>query len=456
MERRLAAILAADVVGYSRLMEQDEAGTFEQVRAHQKDLFQPEIQKHRGRVFKLMGDGLLAEFGSVVDAVECAVTLQRSMAERNAAVEKGRQINIRISINLGEVIIDGEDRYGEGINIAARLQQLAEPGGICVSAKVAKEVEKKLAFGFEAMGEHKVKNISEPIAVYRIRFDVPNAQFAVRGRRSPMKTWAALPRLAAALIIVIIGVLALYLRETTLSPQPSQQASSGLPFLAVLPFANMSGETNFDYFADGVTETLIASLSRSPQFRVVARTSSDSFKGKKEDIRQIGRQLGARYIVEGSVQKSSNKMRIVAQLIDASTGGHVWAERYDREGTDALALQDEIAEKVIASIGGDAGLLKKREYERAWGKDRATLEEYDYYLRGHQLFYRFTKEDTLQAIAIWQEGLTKFPNSSLLRIELGWGTTNSSMEVGAIVLKRTISVPLPSHRKAWPTRTYCQ
>ena len=423
MERRLSAILAADVVGYTALMEADEARTFNRLRAGRKELFEPEIEKHHGRIFKLMGDGLLAEFGSVVDAVECAVMLQRGMVERNASVPEGERIQVRIGINLGEVIVEGEDRYGEGVNVAARLQQLADPGGICVSGKVSKEVEKKLAFGFESMGAQKVKNIAEPVAVYRVLVEDTTARRrTVRKQPARVQVWAMLAIAAVALTLAGIGVWHFYLREPGVKPSATlpSTATAGAPIVAVLPFSNMSSDATMSYFADGVTETLIAGLSRSPNLRVIARTSTDAYKGKALDIRQIAHELGAQYVVEGSVQKESDKMRIVAQLIDARSGEHIWAERYDREGSDALALQDDVTEKIIGSLGGTTGLVKKKQYELSWGKDSASLEEYDQYLRAHELFLRFTKEDTLQAIALDEAALLRFPDSALLRIQIAW------------------------------------
>ena len=421
MERRLSAILAADVAGYTGLMEQDEAGTFERVRSYRKELFEPEIERHHGRIFKLMGDGLLAEFASVVEAVECAVILQRGMVERNSDVPEESRILVRIGINLGDVIVEGEDRHGEGVNIAARLQQMAEPGGISVSQTVVDHLSNKLALGFEPVGEHQMKNIERPVVVYRVRPDEAAARRPPAKRITRRRQWAAM----AVAVLAAGGVLwNLYKRDPAalppaIPPQPAIMAAA--PSIAVLPFANMSGDAALDYFADGVTETMITGLSRSPVIRVVARTSSAAYRGKAIDIRQIGKELGVRYVLEGSVQKGAKKLRIIAQLIDAGTGDHVWGERYDREGDDALALQDEITERIIGSIAGNAGLIRKKEYERIWGKDRANLEEYDYYLRGHQLFDRLTREDTHQAIAVWREGLDHYPDSSLLRIKLGWG-----------------------------------
>ena len=415
MERRLSAILAADVVGYSRLMELDEAGTFERLRAHRKDLFEPEIERHHGRIFKLMGDGLLAEFGSVVDAVECAVSLQRSMAERNAAIEAERRIDVRIGINLGEVIVDGDDRYGEGVNVAARLQQLAEPGGIYVSGKVSKEVEKKLAFGFEPMGEQHVKNIDEPIQVYRVKLDgVPRRK--VRDQRT------AFPRMQVALVALAAALLAAatWFLLPRMTDSSVEIASSAVPSIAVLPFDNMSGDPEMSYFSDGVSEDIISMLARSPDVSVVARNSSFTYKGKPVDVRQVGKDLGVDYVLEGSVRRGGDDVRIIAQLVNTKNGEHVWAERFDKSASDPWALQDEVTGRIIAALAGEKGQLKQAQYRKAWGADTAQLEEYDYYLRGHDLFMRFQPDTFERAGDVWKEGLSKFPDSALLKIKLGF------------------------------------
>jgi TolB-like protein/class 3 adenylate cyclase len=343
MERKLAAILAADVVGYSALMEADEAGTFAQLSAGRKELFEPEIKKHHGRIFKLMGDGLLAEFGSVVDAVECAVTLQRGMVERNANVAESKRIEIRIGINLGEVIVEGEDRYGEGVNVAARLQQLADPGGICVSGKVSKEVEKKLAFAFEPMGEQRIKNIAEPVACYRVSLEPsPPAQPA-----QPLSIPPRLPNRAA---------------------------------IAVLPFTNMSSDSEQEYFVDGLAEDLITDLSKVPGLFVISRHSSFAYKGKSIDIRSVAKDLGVRFVVEGSVRRAVARVRINVQLIDAADGIHLWADRFDRDLADIFSLLDEVVGKIVNAL---SGLLPSA---RPTPRHRATnLEAYDLFVRGRVL-----------------------------------------------------------------------
>jgi TolB-like protein/class 3 adenylate cyclase len=357
MERKLTVILAADVVGYSALMEADESGTFERLRVRRKELFEPEINKHHGRIFKLMGDGLLAEFGSVVDAVECAVTIQRGMMERNASVAGERRIDVRIGINLGEVIVEGEDRFGEGVNVAARLQQLADPGGICVSGKVSREVEKKLAFGFEPMGEQQMKNIAEPIACFRVNLQLPmpaeTERFAPRQDRLPDR-------------VAMDGT------QATL-------ALPDKPSIAVLPFQNMSGDPEQEYFADGMVEEIITALSRARWLFVIARNSSFTYKGRSVNVRQIGRELGVRYVLEGSIRKAGSRVRITGQLIDALTGAHLWANRFDGDLEDIFGLQDQVTTSVVGAI---APKLEAAEIARATQKPTESLRAYDYYLRG--------------------------------------------------------------------------
>lgn len=415
MDRKLAAILAADVVAYSSLMEQDEQGTFERLRAARKELFEPEIARHHGRIFKLMGDGLLAEFGSVVDAVECGVAVQRGLAERNEAVPEAERIQVRIGINLGEVIVDGKDRYGEGVNIATRLEQIAEPGSVYVSGKVAKEVEGKLTFGLESMGDQWVKNLAEPVSVFRVNLaDATRGRRLLRGRRSGRTKWAGIT--AAGLLAAVGGGLAWF-------GAPAQffapLVEAGVPAIAVLAFDNMTGDPTLEYFSDGVTEDIITMLARSPDVSVIARNSSFTYKGKPTDVRQIGRELNVGFVLEGSVRKDGDKVRIVAQLINAKNGEHVWADRFDETGSDPMALQDSVTGKIVGSVAGDKGQVKQAAYRAAWGKDAANLEEYDYYLRGHDKFLKLSPESFEEAARIWTEGLSKFPASALLKLKLG-------------------------------------
>jgi adenylate cyclase len=415
MERRLSAILAADVVGYSALMEQDEAATFERLRTRRTELFEPEIARHHGRVFKLMGDGLLAEFGSVIDAVECAVSLQRGMTERNAAVPKEERFDVRIGINTGEVIVDGEDRYGEGVNVAARLEQLAFPGGICVSGKVAKEVEKKLAFGFDSAGRQKVKNIEEPIEGYHVRIDAQPRRRFLR-RRGSGRLWWALGVPAAIVLALGAAWVALYDPLTTSSPG----VSSTIPSVAVLPFKDLSADKSLSYLGEGVANDVIAILSRFSDIAVVSRTSSFAYQGKEGDIREIGEELGVGYVVEGSVRKEGDRVRIVAQLVNANTGDHVWADRFDKAGTDPWALQDELTGKIVGAMTGEFGAIRKADYSQAWGRDSTDLAEYDYYLRAESQLNLYTKEGLERSGEISRQGLKVFPGSPLLTVELGW------------------------------------
>jgi adenylate cyclase len=416
MERKLAAILAADVAGYSRLMELDEAGTFERLKTRRIELVESAMAAHRGSIFKLMGDGLLAEFASVVDAVECAVDIQRGMAERNTGLPEDQRIDVRIGVNLGEVIVEGSDRHGAGVNIAARLQQLADPGGVCVSGKVANEVEKKLAFGFEPMGSQRVKNISEPIPVYRIRLNGANTPAKRKPPKSALADWA---RPVAAALVLFAGLAAA--GGYGLMRSPSHLAGAHVPVIAVLPFDDMSPDRSLGYLGDGVSEDIITMLSRFPDLSVIARNSSFVYKGKPVDIRQVGRDLNVDYALEGSVRKDADQIRITAQLIDTQTGKHVWAERYDKAGRDPLALQDEVTAKIVGAMTGEKGQVKQGQYHEAWGKDAANLGEYDYYLRGHDIFMNAnSKEDNDRAGRIWEEGLAKYPDSNLLKVKLGW------------------------------------
>jgi TolB-like protein/class 3 adenylate cyclase len=402
MERRLAAILAADVVGYSALMERDEAGTFARLKAGRTELFEPEIARHHGRIFKLMGDGLLAEFASVVDAVECAVSLQRGLAERNLSVPEAERIEVRIGINLGEVIVEGDDRYGEGVNIATRLEQLAEAGDVYVSGKVANEVAKKLAFGFEAMGEQKVKNIAEPVPVYRVKLDgdTKSRLTAVTGIRRTHVLAAGM----AALLLLAVGAVYAFLHWQVQSPTP---ALPGKASIAVLPFANLSDDPQQGYFADGVAEDLMTDLSRISGLSVASRNSAFVYKGKSVDLRDVGRELGVRHVLEGSVRRAGDKLRINVQLIDATTGSHVWAERYEGSQADIFALQDQVTKAVVAALA-----LKLTPGEQAVMGQRETQapEAYDAFLRGWEHYQRTTPEDFLKAIPYFEKGIALDPD----------------------------------------------
>ena len=344
VERRLAAILAADVAGYSRLMGADEEGTLAELKAIRRELADPKIKEHRGRIVKTTGDGLLLEFASVVDAVRCAVEVQRDMAERNTDVPPDRRIELRMGINIGDIIRDGRDIYGDGVNVAARLEALAEPGGICVSRAVHDQVRDKLAFSFEDMGEQQVKNIARPIPVHRV----------VLGERPGSPEQA-----------------------TATSTKPSL-ALPDKPSIAVLPFQNMSGDPEQEYFADGMVEEIITALSRTRWLFVVARNSSFTYKGQAIDVKQVGRELGVRYVLEGSVRKAGQRVRITAQLIDALSGHHLWADRFDGSLEDVFELQDQVATSVAGVI---EPTLQAAEIRRLVDRPTTDLSAYDLYLR---------------------------------------------------------------------------
>lgn len=374
MERRLAAILAADVVGYSRLMGENEADTLARLTQLRKERIEPLIAAHRGRVFKLMGDGILVEFASVVDAVGCAAAWQSGMADTD--------LRFRMGVNLGEVIVEDGDIYGNGVNVTARLEAKADPGGICLSGNVYDEVRGKLDLAFEDMGAQSLKNIAEPVRAYRVVFNGA----APSQTPSPHKQPPAAPR-------------------------------SGKPALAVLPFNNMSGDAAQDGFADGISEDIITALSRSHAFDVTARNSTFAYKGKSPDIRGVARALGVGYVLEGSVRQGGGRARITVQLIDAATGNHVWAERFDRQLDDEFAVQDEIAQRISSILT-----------ERVWQdvaqnigqKKRQDYSAYDYAFRGLELLHRLEPDSIAQAQDFLQAGLALDPDLFYGHLGLGF------------------------------------
>jgi adenylate cyclase len=379
--RRLAAILAADVAGYSRLMGADEEGTLDRLKALRRELSDPKIEEHRGRIVKTTGDGLLVEFGSIVDAVRCAVDMQREIALRNAAASPEGRIEFRIGINLGDIISDEHDIYGDGVNLAARLEALAEPGGICVSRVVRDQVRDKLDFAFDDRGEQRVKNIARPVRVFDVR---------------------------------IAG------EKATPAPEPPARASLPLPdkpSIAVLPFANMSGDPEQEYFADGMVEDIITGLSRIKWLFVIARNSTFVYKGKPIDVKQVGRELGVRYVLEGSVRKAGNRVRVTGQLIDTASATHVWAERYDRALDDIFALQDELTMSVIGAI---EPTLRQAEIERAKRKRPDSLDAYDLYLRALPFAFTAMPEFMDQALPLLQQAVAIEPDYALAHAYIAW------------------------------------
>jgi TolB-like protein/class 3 adenylate cyclase len=352
LERRLAAVLAADVAGYSRLMGCDEEGTLARLKAIRRSIVDPAIASHRGRIVKTTGDGVLVDFASVVDAVRCAVEVQRGITGQNQDVVQDTRIEFRIGIHVGDIIIEDTDMFGDGVNIAARLEGIAEPGGVCMSDDAYRQVRGKVDFAFEDLGVQRLKNIAEPVQAWRIQ--ISSASPSTAPTRTPTAS----------------GSLAL----------PDK------PSIAVLPFQNMSVDPEQDYFADGMVEEIITALSHFRQLFVIARNSSFTYKGRAVDVKQVGRELGVRYVLEGSVRKAENRMRITGQLVDTATGAHLWAERFDGALGDIFALQDQMTASVVGAIAPE---VEKAEIERAKRKPTDSLDAYSLYLRGLAKFYEY-------------------------------------------------------------------
>jgi adenylate cyclase len=373
VERRLAAILAADVAGYSRLMGADEVGTLAALKRHRREVVDPAIAAHNGRIVKTTGDSMLVEFASAVEAVTCAVEVQEKMAERVAS-GAGPRILFRVGINVGDIIIDSDDIFGDGVNVAARVENECEPGGVCLSGSAFEQVRGKAGFAFDELGEKALKNIDHPVRLYSVRLE----------------------RLSA------VAIANLPTETATPLPLPDK------PSIAVLPFQNMSGDPEQEYFADGMVEEIITALSRFKWLFVIARNSSFTFKGRAVDIKEVGRRLGVRYVLEGSVRKASGKVRITGQLIDAVTGAHLWADRFERELTDVFALQDEVTVAVVSAIQPK---LLQTEIEMATRRRPENLTAYDLCLRARQKSYLRTREGFAECAQLAHRALDLDPRS---------------------------------------------
>ena len=361
MARRLAAILAADVVGYSGLMEKDEAGTLAALRAHRSALIEPLVAHHTGRIVKLMGDGMLVEFASVVDAVACAVAIQQGIEARNAAASDGTRMELRIGVNLGDIVVEADDIYGDGVNVAARMEALADPGGVCVSGTVREHIAGKLDHEFTDGGEQNVKGLSRPVHVWR---------------------WSAGSRSIA---------------------RPVASPTSDKPSIAVLPFVNMSGDPDQNYLSDGIAEDIITELARDRGLFVIARNSSFAFRGNAD---AAGTRLGVRYVLEGSLRKAGNRIRVTAQLLETATGRNIWAERYDRDLEDIFAVQDELTASIVAAIPGRiASALVRKSHHRS----PQQLDGYDLYLRGRELANQHRRDELPQARALFEQAIQRDP-----------------------------------------------
>lgn len=401
LERKLTTILAADVVGYSRLMAADEAGTLAALKAHRRDLIDPKAAEYHGRTVKLVGDGTLMEFGSVVDAVMFAVDVQTEMRRRNRDVPDDRRIDYRVGINVGDIIVDGDDIYGNGVNVAARLEALAEPGGVCVSHTAFSQVKGHVDLSFEDLGEKDAKNLPEPIRVFRAVLEDPS-------------------------------------RPT--GPAGESMSDHGLPekpSVAVLPFTNMSGDPEQEYFSDGITEDIITELSHFRSLFVIARNSSFIYKGRAVPIPEVGKGLGVQYVVEGSVRKAGNRVRVTAQLVESISGKHVWAERYDRELEDIFQVQDELTQAIVAAV---AGRLEAADLERAKRKATDNAQAYELLLRGKDHHHQFTKEDNAKGLEVLERAIELDPGyaqaHAWLACTYGQAWARGYAEDGSRALKR--------------------
>jgi adenylate cyclase len=403
--RRLAAILAADVVGYSRLMGADEEGTLERLKALRSELIDPNIAKHHGRIVKTTGDGMLVEFASVVDAVRCAAEVQRAMSEWNAGVAVDRRIELRIGINLGDVIADGDDLYGDGVNIAARIEALADAGGVFVSGTAYDHVRDRLPFGFEDRGEQQVKNITRPIRVYRVSLE----------------------------------------EAVSTAPRKAQGSLSEKPSIAVLPFQNMSGDPEQEYFSDGVSSDIITELSRNHSIIIISRNSSFTYRGRSIDVRRVSRELGVRYVVEGSVRRSGDKIRVSVQLIEGEAGNHLWAERYDRLLQDVFTVQDEIAAAVITAV---LPVVMEVEQRRALRKPPENVGAWEAYQRGLWHLGKCSVQDNAQAQLFLERAIALDTEFAAARAALARVFSYQAAVSGSLAFDRGLSLARKHARAA--------
>ncbi len=431
VKRKLTAILSADVKGYSRLIREDELATIRTLNAY-KELITNLVQQHHGRVVDEPGDNLLAEFGSVVDAVECAVEVQKELKTQNADLPENRKMEFRIGVNLGDVVEEGVKIFGDGVNIAARMESLSEAGGICISGTAYDQVENKLSLGYEYLGEQAVKNIAKPVRVYKVLMGPEEAGKVLGEKKTEPRRWQKTAFIVVAVVIMAFAAVAiwrLYLRPTTPSVEVASKEKMAFPLpdvpsIAVLPFVNMSEDPKQEFFCDGMTEAIITALSKVPNMFVIARNSTFTYKGKPVKIKQVSEELGVRYVLEGSLQRSADRIRITAQLIDALTGNHLWADRYDRDLKDIFALQDEITIKILNGIrvkltkGGEVSMSQK--YAEKYYRGKQGL---DCYLKlmeasGHSI--RGNIEDNNMARRMVEEAIATCPENPSGYVYLGW------------------------------------
>ena len=429
MERRLSAIFVADMVGYSRLMEADELGTLERQKAHRRELIDPAFEEFHGRIVKEMGDGLLVEFPSVVEAVQCAVKIQREMLESQADQLEDCKIQYRIGINLGDVIVDGDDLYGDGVNVAARLEQLAEPDGVCISGAAFETLRSFKNFGFQSLGEVKVKNIDRPIPAYKVIAD--NQYAEVVGKQTRVSMPNKKMRFTTAALVVLLVIIAggswiWWLQRPDFEPVDAAQMALKLPdkpSIAVLPFANLSDDASQNYFADGLTEDIIIKLASLPNLFVIGRNSTERYRGKDADARIVAQNLGVKYVLHGTVRRSGNTLRLTVGLTDAVNGMNLWAEKYDREIADVFALQDEITSAVTQRLASN--IVDVEFNERTRGGTR-NLEAYDYFLRGWQVFRTINPKSNSRALQLFEKAIEADQNYARAHSGLAMAHANNA------------------------------
>ncbi len=421
-KRRLTAIFSADVEGYSRLMREDEEATVRTITTYRTAMTHL-IQQYRGRVVDSPGDNVLAEFTSVVDAVNCGVEIQRELAERNAELPENSRMRFRIGINLGDILEEGDRIYGDGVNIAARMESLAEAGGICISGTVYDAIENKIGLEYEYLGEHEVKNIDKTIRAYRVlSYPGAAAHRVVKAKKAVRKNWRN-TMIAIVAVLVVVAAAAVwhfYFRQPSIKPASVEKMAFPLPekpSIAVLPFNNISGDPEQDYLSDGISENIISALSKISEMFVIASNSTFTYKGKPVKVQQVSEELGVRYVLEGSAQKIGNRVRITAQLIDATTGHHLWSEKYDRDMKDLFALQDEITHKIIVELQVK---LTEGEQARVSHKSTTNLEAWSYAVRGLKLFERVSKENNAKAMELLERAVELDPGYVWAWVRLAW------------------------------------
>ena len=419
MERRLAAILAADVQGYSHLTELNEEASTATLRMY-RAVVEESISAHKGHVFSSAGDGVVAEFPSIVEAIRCAIEIQNEIAERNVSVPEDGRMQFRIGVNLGDVIAEENNYYGSGVNVAVRLEQLAEPGGICISQTVYDQVRKIVEIPFEDIGERRLKNISEPVHVYRI-VPAPLPRLRRFFSRTNARRWSV--AVGSLLLLLVAAAGSFYLHQPAALWDALLGGAGGLPenpTIAVLPFDDMSPTHDQQYLADGITEELIMRLAKFPTFVVMARTSAFAYKDKPTDVRKVGRDLNVRYVLEGSIQRADQSVRVTAQLIDATTGRQIWADRYDRQVDNIFAIRDDITRSIAGALGGGGGKLAQAENVRLSTINPNSFTAYDYVMRGWYEYYKYTRENNAAARDFFEQATKIDPNYARAYAGLAW------------------------------------